>query len=97
MLAYSTSVQEFAGYTPHFLVYGQEIRFLIDSMYPSPTDHSPAKAHDYVLDEQMSFKTALDAACAARNFKQRRRNPLQQKSPWTRLTSRLKVFTAPLC
>ena len=42
MMAYRTSVQESTVYSPHFLVYGQEVCLPIDFMYPNPSDQTPA-------------------------------------------------------
>ena len=59
MMAYRTSVHESRGYTPHFLVYGQEVCLPIDFMYPNPTDQPPADFHEDVS-AQVKIQEAYD-------------------------------------
>ena len=79
MMAYRTSVHESTGYTPHFLVYGQEVCLPIDFMYPNPSDQSPADIHEFVSARQVRFQKAYDSARTALNFNQRRRNALYNR------------------
>ena len=53
-MAYRTSVHESTGYTPHFLVYGQEVCLPIDLMYPNPSDQPPVDIHELVSARQIS-------------------------------------------
>ena len=76
MMAYRTSVHESTGYSPHFLVYGQEVCLPIDFMYPNPSDQPPADIHEFVSAQQVRFQKAYDSARTALNFNQRRRNAI---------------------
>ena len=79
MMAYRTSVHESTGYTPHFLVYGQEVCLPIDFMYPNPSDQPPADIHEFVSARQVRFQKAYDSARTALNFNQRRRNAIYNR------------------
>ena len=79
MMAYRTSVHESTGYTPHFLVYGQEFRLPIDFMYPNPSDQPPADIHEFVSARQIRFQKACDSARTALKFNQRRRKALYNR------------------
>ena len=79
MMAYRTSVHESTGYTPHFLVYGQEDCLSIDFMYPNPSDKPPADLHEFVSARQVRFQKAYESARTALNFNQRRRNALYNR------------------
>ena len=79
MMAYRTSVHESTGYTPHFLVYGQEVCFPIDFMYPNPSDQHPADIHEFVSAREIRFQKAYDSARTALNFNQRPRNALYNR------------------
>ena len=76
MIAYRTSVHESTGYAPNFLVNGQEVRLLIDFMYPNPSDQPPADIHEFVSAREVRFQKAYDSPRTALNFNQRRRNAL---------------------
>ena len=79
MMAYSTSVHESTGYTPHFLVYEQEVCLPTDFMYPNPSDQPPAGSHEFVSARQVRFQKAYDSARTALNFNQRRRNAIYNR------------------
>ena len=79
MMAYRTSVHESTGYTPHFFVYGQEVCFPIDFMYPNPSDQPPADIHEFVSARQVRFRKAYDSFLTALNFYQRRRNAIYNR------------------
>ena len=79
MMAYRTSVHESTGYTPHFLVYGQEVCLPIDFMNPNPSDQPPADIHEFVSARQVRFQKAYDSARTALNFNQRRRNAIYNR------------------
>ena len=79
MMAYRTSVHESTGYTPHFLVYGQEVCLSIDFMYPSPIDQPPADNHEFVSARKIQFQKAYDSARMALNFNQKRCNAMYSR------------------
>ena len=62
MTTYRTSVHESTGYTPHFLVHGQEIFLPIDFMYPSPNDHLPSSTNEIVSARKLAFQKAYESA-----------------------------------
>ena len=76
MIAYRTSVHESTGYTPPFLVYGQEVCLPIDLMYPNTSDQPPADVHEFVSARQVRFQKTYNSARTALNFNQRRRNAI---------------------
>ena len=78
-MAYRTSVHESMGYTPHFLVYGQEVCFSIDFMYPNPNDQPPADIHEFVSAGKIQFKKAYDSARMALKFNHKRRNAVYNR------------------
>ena len=79
MTAYRTSVHESTGYTPHFLVYGQEICLPIDFMYPSPNDHLPSSTNEFVSARKLAFQKAYESARSILNQSQKRRNALYNR------------------
>ena len=56
MMAYRTSVHESTGYTPHFLVNGQEVCLPIDFMYPNPSGQPSADTMNLCLPDKSDFK-----------------------------------------
>ena len=76
MRAYRISVHESTGYTPHFLVYGQEICLPINFMYPSPNDHLSSGTNDFVSARKLGFQKAYESARSALHQSQKRRNAL---------------------
>ena len=79
MMAYRTSVHESTGYTPHFLVYGNEVNLPVDLMYPNPSPTQAKNVHDYVHTKQQAFQKAYETARTALNFQQKRRNTIYNK------------------
>ena len=79
MTAYRTSVHESTGYTPHFLVYGQEICLPIDFMYPSPNDRLPSNTNEFVSARKLAFQKAYESARSTLNQNQKRRNELYNR------------------
>ena len=73
MMAYRNSFHESTVFTPHFLVYGREVCFLIDFTYQNPIDQPPADIHEEVSARQVSVQKAYDSACTALNSNERRR------------------------
>ena len=76
MMAYRTSVHESTGYTPHFLVYGQEISLPIDFMYPNPKDQPASNTNEFVSALKLAFQKAYELARSALNQNQKRRNAI---------------------
>ena len=85
MTAYGTSVHESTGYTPHFLVYGQEICLPIDFMYPNPNDHLPSSPNEFVSARKLAFQKAYESARSTLNQSQTRRNALYNRKAHGRL------------
>ena len=56
MMAYRSSVHESTGYTPQFLVFGQELSLPLDCMYPNPQEIETADIHDFVHNKQQAFQ-----------------------------------------
>ena len=79
MTAYSTSVHESTGYTPHFLVYDHEICLPNDFMYPNPHDHLPSSTSEFVSARKLAFQKAYESARSALNRSQKRRNALYNR------------------
>ena len=79
MTAYRTSVHESTGYTPHLLVYGQEICLPMDFMYPSPNDHFPSSTNEFVSARKIAFQKAYESARTTLNQSQNRRNALYNR------------------
>ena len=79
MMTYRTSVRESTGYTPHFLVCGQEVCLPIDFMYPNPINQPPADIHEFVSDRKIQFQKACDSTRMALNFNQKRRNAVYNR------------------
>ena len=92
MMAYRTSVHESTGYTPHFLVYGQEVCLPIDFIYPNPSDQPPNDTQEFVSARQVRFQKAYDSARTALNFNQPRRNALYNRRSMDRPIKSIKTF-----
>ena len=59
MMAYRSSVHESAGYTPQFLVFGQELSLPLDCMYPNPQEKAHTDIHEFVYNKQQAFQRAF--------------------------------------
>ena len=79
MMAHRTSVHESTEYTPHFVVYGQEVCLTIEFIYPNPSDQPPADIHEFVSARQVRFQKAYDSVRTALKFNQRCRNALYNR------------------
>ena len=90
MMAYRTSVHESMGYTPYLLVYGQEVCFPIDFMYPDPIDQPSADIHKFVSARKIQFQKAYDSARMAFNFHQKHRNAVYNRKSMDPLTKLIK-------
>ena len=54
MMAYRSSVHESTGYTPQFLVFGQELSLPLDCMYPSPQENVTTFTNLYTVNNKHS-------------------------------------------
>ena len=76
MMAYSSSVHESIGYTPQFLVFGQEFSLPPDCMYSSPQESEATNILDFVHKKQQAFQRAFELTRRNLNEKQKRRKVL---------------------
>ena len=70
MMAYRSSVHESTGYTPQFLVFGQELSLPLDCMYPNPQENVATDIHEFVHNKQQAFLRAFELV--RRNLKKNR-------------------------
>ena len=63
MMAFRTSVHESTGYTPQFLVFGEEINLPIDIQYPSPEQPNKIDVHQFVQQKRVDMQRPHEAAC----------------------------------
>ena len=60
LMAYRSSVQEYTGLIPHYLVFGHEISILLDLMN-RPLPFMPQNdVHDWVLQKEEAFRQAYE-------------------------------------
>ena len=79
MMAYRSSVHESTGYTPQFLVFGQELSLPLDCMYPNPQENETTDIHEFVHNKQKAFQRAFVLVRRNLNEKQKRRNAIYNK------------------
>ena len=79
MMVYRSSVHESTGYTPQFLVFGQESSLTLDCMYPNPQEIVTTDIHKFVHNEQQAFQRAFELVRRNLNEKQKRRNAIYNK------------------
>ena len=79
MMAYRSSVDESTGYTPQFLVFGQELSLPVDCMYPSPQENVTTDIHEFVYNKQQAFQRVFELVRRNLNKKQKRRNAIYNK------------------
>ena len=79
MKAYRSSVHESTGYTPQFLVFGQELSLPLDCMYPNPQENATTDIHEFVHNKQQAIQRAIELVRGNLNEKQRRRNAIYKK------------------
>ena len=79
MMAYRSSVHESTGYTPQFLVFGQELSLPLDCMYPNPQENTTTDIHEFVHNKQQAFQRAFELVRRNLNEKQKRRNAIYNK------------------
>ena len=79
MMAYRSSVHESTGYTPQFLVFGQELSLPLDCIYPNPQENETTAIHEFVHNKQKAFQRAFELVRRNLNEKQKRRNAIYNK------------------
>ena len=79
MMAYRSSVHESTGYTPQFLVFGQELGLPSDCMYPNPQEITTTDIHEFVHNKQQAFQRAFELVRRNLSKKQKRRNAIYNK------------------
>ena len=60
--AFGSSVHESTGYTPQFLVFGEEINLPIDIHYPSPAQPNMPDVHQFVQQKRVDMQRVHEAA-----------------------------------
>ena len=76
MMAYRSSVHESTGYTPQFLVFGQELSLPLNCMYPNPQENETTDSHKFVHNKQQAYHRAFELVRRNLNEKQKRRNAI---------------------
>ena len=76
MMAFRTPVHESTGYTPQFLVFGEEINLPIDIQYPSPEQPNKTDVHQFVQQKRVDMQRAHEAARIHLQAAQLRRDAL---------------------
>ena len=56
LIACRFSVHESRGYTPQFLVFGQELTSHLDCMYHKPQENHTSDIHNFVHNKQQAFR-----------------------------------------
>ena len=79
MMAYRSSVHESTGYTPQFLVFGQELSLPLDCMYPNPQEITATDIHEIVHNKQQTFQRAFELVRRNLTEKQKRRIAIYNK------------------
>ena len=79
MMVHRSSVHESTGYTPQFLVFGQQLSLPFDCMYPNPQEKTTTDIHEFVHNKQQAFQRALELVRRNLNEKQKRRNAIYSK------------------
>ena len=73
-MAYRSPVDESTGFTPHYLVFGNEISLPLDLMYRPPSGTTPIDVHDWVSQKEEAFRQAYELVRRNTGAQQRRRN-----------------------
>ena len=73
LMAYRSSMQESTGYTPQFLLFGQELSLSLDSMYPKSQENHTSDILDFVHYKQQAFKRLFELVRWNLNEKRKRR------------------------
>ena len=56
LMAYRSSVHESTGFTPHYLVSGDEVSLPLDLMYRPPPSTTPIDVHDWFSQKEEVFR-----------------------------------------
>ena len=78
-MAYRSSVHESTGYTPQFLVSGQELSLPLDCMYHNPQENATTDIHELVHNKQQAFQRTFELVRRNLNQKQKRQNAIYNK------------------
>ena len=78
-IAYRSSVHESTGYTPQFLVFGQELSLPLDCMYPHPQGNETSDIHEFVHNKQQAFERVFKLVRRNLSENQKRRNAIYNK------------------
>ena len=76
MMAYRSSVHESTGFTPHYLVFGNEMSLPLDLMYTPPLQREPIPLTKYVIERQEALRKSFELARQHMSTQQIRRNSL---------------------
>ena len=79
MMACQSSVHESTGYTPQFLIFGQELSLPSDCMYPNPQGNATTGIHEFGHKKQRKFQQAFELVRCNLNEKRKRRNCIYNK------------------
>ena len=74
MVAFRTSVHESTGYTPQFLVSGEEINLPGDIQYPSEEQRNKTDVHQFIQQKSANMQRARDTAHLHLQVSQMRRS-----------------------
>ena len=78
-MAYRSFVHETTGFTPHYLVFGDEVSPHLDLMYRPPPSTTPIDVHDWVSQKREAFRQANELVRRNATAQPRRRNNLYNK------------------
>ena len=78
-MSYRSSVHESTGFTPQYLVFGDEISLPLDLMYRPPPGTTPVDVNDWVSQKEEVFRQAYELVRRNTTTQQRRRNNLYNK------------------
>ena len=79
MMANRSSVHESTGYTPQFLVFGQDMSLPLDCMYRKPQENETTDIHEFVHNKQQAFQRAFELVRRNLNEKQKRSKAIYKK------------------
>ena len=80
MMSYRSSVHESTGYTPQFLVTGQELSLPLNCMYPNPQEIETTDILEFDHNKQRAFQRAFELVRRNLNEKQKRRNGIYNEN-----------------
>ena len=79
MMAYRSLVYKSTGYTPQFLVIGQDLGLPLHCLYPNPHEKETTDIHEFSHNKQQAFQRAFELVRRNLNKKQKRRNAIYNK------------------